>query len=336
MITGHSGILSISPPWFMPIYEPSKRRLSWPNGSQAFAFSAEEPDRLRGPQFHFAWGDEVAVWKYDEKTLAMLRFSLRLGKNPQAIYTTTPRPTTLMRQLLKDSPGRYISRGSTYDNKANLPAGYLQQIKEKYEGTRLGRQEIYAELLEDIPGALITPEHILHTDTTPSNITRTEVAIDPAVTNNPNSDSTGIIVAAKTSDNKVYILADYSMKASPEQWARRAIKAYHDFSCDRIIYEGNMGGDLVASTLRAVDNTVRIDKVTASKGKHIRFAPVAALYEQGKVFHVGQYADLEQQLCSFTLDGYCGDGSPDRADAAVYAITSLVLQKKKSHAAALY
>lgn len=339
MIEGESGLLAICPPWDRPTYEPSKRRLTWPNGSQAFTYSAEEPDRLRGPQFHYAWGDEVATWKYDQDTIDMLRLTLRLGKNPQVIYTTTPRPTELVKELLKKAEGNYITRGSTLDNAENLPTDYLKAILKRYEGTRLGRQEIYAEVLEDLEGAIVAQSMInkARVDAVPLGpmfFSKIVVAVDPATTANKKSDMTGIIVAGITTERQeIYILADLTLKGSPDEWAKKAVQAYHDYDASYIVAEVNQGGQMVVSTLQTVDRTVPVKTVHASKGKHIRFAPVGALYEQLRIHHVGRFASLEQEVCSFTLEGFEGKNSPDRADAAVYAVTELALLKKGRAAA---
>lgn len=336
MVQGVSGILNVCPGNEKPDYQPSKRRIVFPSGGKAYLYSSEKPERLRGPNHSHAWGDEISYWKHDEETLDMLRMTLRIGINPQVLFTMTPKPTALIKSLLAPENGHYVTTSSTMANKANLSPQFLKDIFKRYDGTRLGRQELYAELLEDIEGAIVTEEHIRTSRVSEINLdrlVRIEVAVDPAVTNHKKSDHTGIVVAGKDENDEVFILADLSMKGTPEQWATVAIRAAKQYQADRIVAETNNGGDLVLTTLRAVDRTVRVDKVTASRGKHIRFAPVGALYEQGKIHHVGRYPTLEEQVCAFSLDGYQGGDSPDRADALVWAVTSLVLRHKRGRAA---
>jgi len=328
MVEGESGILAISRPDFKPEYEPSKRRITWPNGAMAFTYSAEEPDRLRGPQHDFAWCDELATWKYPDDTWDNLIFGLRLGDNPRVVVTTTPKPIPLVRKLVND-PETVVTRGSTYENAANLPPSFLKEIRDKYEGTRLGRQEIYAEILDDVPGALWNRTMLdeLRVKKAPELI-RIVVAIDPAVTSGEDSDETGIIVAGKGVDGHAYVLDDLSCRLSPDGWARRAVDAYHRYEADRIVAEVNNGGDLVEATIRTVDSKAAYKAVRASKGKRTRAEPIAALYEQGKIHHVGSFPLLEDQMCNFTPDGY--DGSPDRVDALVWALTELMLKGERA------
>lgn len=337
MVEGESGILAISPPWNRPLYEPSKRRLTWPNGAIATTYSADQPERLRGPQHDAAWADEAGSWRYPD-AWDMLQFGLRLGSNPLVVVTTTPKPVKLVRTLLTASTTA-VTRGSTYDNAANLAPAFLEAIKAKYEGTRLGRQEIFAELLDDYPGALWQRANIdanrvkevyLH------DLVRVVVAIDPAVTSNEHSDETGIIVAGKGADGHAYILEDLSGRLSPDAWARRAVGAYYHYHADRIIAEVNQGGDLVERTIKTVDSKINYKAVRASRGKMVRAEPVAALYEQNKVKHVGNFDLLEDQQCTFTPDKTMHQaddeeetqrsGSPDRVDALVWALTELMLK----------
>lgn len=351
MVEGVSGIMKVCPPNERPEYVTTKRKLVFPSGGIAFLYSSQEPERLRGPNHSHAWGDEISYWKHSENTLDMLRFTLRMGKNPQTIFTMTPKPTNLIKSLIAPQENHYITSSSTMDNRANLSNQFIKEILKRYDGTRTGRQELYGEFLEDAEGAIVTHQHIsdarieLEEDEDNGDnelnalinrLVRIEVAVDPAVTNHKSSDHTGIIVAGKDSNDEVYVLADLSMKGSPEQWATVAINAAKKYSADRIVAEVNNGGDLVINTLRAVDRSIRVDKVHASRGKHIRFAPVGALYEQGKIHHVGRYPLLEEQLCLFSLDGYQGGDSPDRADALVWAVTSLVLGKQKYPVACFY
>lgn len=328
MVNGPSGILACSPPWFRPVYTPSTRSLTWPNHTKALLFSAEEPNRLRGPQCHAAWADEIAAWKYDE-TWSMLMFGLRLGRHPRCIATTTPRPTPLIRDLVeREGKDVVISRGNTYDNQVNLAETFLSQILAKYEGTRLGKQEIYAELLLDTPGALWTAEMLerAYSRTAPNDLDRIVVAIDPAVTKEESSDETGIIVAGAKSvmDVKMaYVLDDLTMKGTPMEWCRAAVSAYRHHGADRIVAEVNNGGDLVETVLRQVDPNVPFRAVRASHGKRIRAEPVSALYEQARVKHIGRFGKLEDQMRTFNPEEV--KKSPDRVDALVWALTELIV-----------
>lgn len=320
MVEGESGILAISPPWFRPLYEPSKRRLTWPNGAIATVYSADEPDRLRGPQHDGAWADELAAWQYPE-AWDMLMFGLRLGQDPRAVVTTTPKPVRLIKELLADKTVA-VTRGSTYENAANLAPAFLRQIVAKYEGSRLGRQELYAEILEDVEGALWQRQRIdeLRVARAPE-LLRVVVAVDPSASDDDTSDEAGIIVAGVSRDGHGYVLADLSGRLSPDGWARRAVHAYKEWLADRIVAEVNNGGDMVEHTIRTVDPGVPIKKLHASRGKFTRAEPVAALYEQGKVHHVGYFPALEDQMCTWTP----GQPSPDRMDAMVWALTELMI-----------
>lgn len=320
MVEGESGMLAVCPPWSRPIYEPSKRRLSWPNGAIATTYSADEPDRLRGPQHDGAWADEVAAWRYPE-TWDQLLFGLRLGPDPRAVVTTTPRPVKVIRELLK-APHAVTTRGSSYENRDNLADAFFAQITSRYEGTRLGRQELYAEVLDDVPGALWTRDMLerCRRQKAPE-MSRVVVAIDPAVTSGEEADETGIVVAGKGVDGHGYVLADLTCRLSPDGWAARAVEAYRHFEADRIVAEVNNGGDMVESVIRTKDRLVPFTAVRASRGKRVRAEPVAALYEQERVHHVGLFPQLEDQQCTFVPDAL--DGSPDRVDALVWAFSSL-------------
>jgi predicted phage terminase large subunit-like protein len=322
MIEGESGILRISPPWFRPEYEPSKRRLTWPNGATATTYSAEEPDQLRGPNVDGAWCDELAAWKYAQEAWDMLMFTLRAGSDPRAVVTTTPRPTKIVRDLVAASTS-HVTRGRTYDNAANLAPAFMKQITAKYAGTRLGRQELDAEILDDNPGALWKRDQIEASRTTkpPDAFSRVVVAIDPAVTHSEDSDETGVIVGALGKDGHGYILEDASLKASPDGWARAAVTGYHKYHADRIVAETNNGGEMVEHTLRTIESTIPYRAVHASRGKLTRAEPVAALYEQSRVHHVGAFPALEDQMCQWTP----GDSSPDRMDALVWLLTDLMI-----------
>ncbi len=303
--------------------------LTLTNGSRFKLFSAEEPDRLRGPQHHRAWCEELAAWDRPE-TWDQLLFGLRLGTRPQVVITTTPRPTPLVRSLLKRQDV-HVTRGSTFDNAPNLAPSALAQLRDRYEGTRLGRQELYAEVLEDVEGALWTSQQLeyLRVPTAPE-LRRVVVAIDPAVTSADDSDETGIIVAGQGADGHVYVLADLSTRDSPQAWMRRALAAYDEHHADRLVAEVNNGGDLIEAMVRSqVGSRVAYRKVTASRGKRTRAEPVAALYEQGRVHHVGGLPQLEDQMCSWTPDA---GGSPDRLDALVWAVTDLALGRSRGFA----
>jgi predicted phage terminase large subunit-like protein len=327
MIEGESGILAISPAHFKPVWEPSKRRLTWPNGTIATCYSAEEPERLRGPQHDLAWCDELCAWKYQQASWDMLTFGLRLGSHPRSIITTTPKPTTFIKELIQDE-SVVITRGSTFDNFDNLADTFKQQIVKKYDGTRLGRQELYAEIMTDIPGALWNDKNIeaLRRDNLPP-FKRIIVAVDPPVTSGPDADECGIIIAGRGDDGHIYIIEDESIQGlSPHGWCERVIKAYEAFNADRVIAEVNNGGELIENLLRHVKQTVSYKAVRASRGKLARAEPICALYEQGLVHHVQRFAKLEKQMCEFTSDfnknimGY----SPDRVDALVWAVTELM------------
>jgi len=336
MIEGESGILATASSWCRPQFEPSKRRLTWPSGAIATAFSSEEADRLRGPQHDFAWADELAAWANPIDTWNMLQFGLRLGAHPRCVVTTTPRPLRLLRDFLaRAAQGGdvVVTSDSTFANAANLAGPFLEAIRARYEGTRLGRQELNAELLEDVPGALwsrvMMDEAALKT--TLPDMARVVVAVDPSGTAgaSDNGDSVGIVVAGKAVDGKAYILADRTCKLSPDGWGRRTVHAYQEFKADRIIAERNFGGAMVEHVIRTVDGSASYREVTASRGKIARAEPVAALYEQGRVKHAHSFPELEDEMCAMTPDGYVGDGSPDRADAAIWALTELMLAHRQ-------
>lgn len=340
MVEGDSGILASSPPWFRPKWEPSigdAGRLTWPNGAQAFGYSAAEPQALRGPQHHAGWCDEVAAWRRMRDAWDMYRFGLRLGQSPRTCITTTPTPAALIKELVSDrrkapdgTPLVRIVRGRTYDNAANLADDFLAELKAKYEGTRLGRQELDGEILTDKPGALWTLTTLERTRAgaeLPA-MQRIVVAIDPPVSSKEGADECGIIVAGLGSDGHGYVLADESERGlDPRQWAEKAIAAFVVHQADRIVAEANQGGEMVSTVLRQVDANVPVKLVHATRGKYIRAEPVSALYAQGRVHHSGYFKVLEDQMTDFTADfdrtksGY----SPDRLDALVWALTELML-----------
>jgi phage terminase large subunit-like protein len=328
MVMGESGLLAVAPPWRRPRHEPSKRRLVWPNGAIATLYSADEPERLRGPQHDAAWCDELGSWRYPE-AWDMLMFGLRLGVDPRVVVTTTPRPIDMIRELVAD-PKVAVTRGVTAENRANLAPNFLAQIVRKYQGTRLGRQELEAEILEDLPGALWSRGMIEGTrKRTSPDLVRVVVAIDPAVSSGENADETGIIAAGKDDSGHGWVLADASGRYQPAEWARIAIATYRAHAADRIVAEVNNGGEMVEATLRMIDPNIPFAAVRASRGKATRAEPVAALYEQGRIHHLGAFPQLEDQMCGFarnsreSLDPRSSGPSPDRVDALVWAMTDL-------------
>ena len=324
MIEGDSGILSVFPPHQMPDYRKKPVRLTFHTGAIALGYNATQPDQLRGPQFEVAWSDEVAKWRYARETWDQLQFGLRLGDSPKQIVTTTPRPIELVKSIVSGGEGRVaLTRGRTLDNRSNLSARFLEKIEERYAGTRLGRQELEGEILGDLPGALWRMDNIdpYRVREAPQ-MERIVVAVDHAVTNGEESNEHGV-VAAGVSDRRGFLLRDESLSGTPGQWARRAIALYHELDADAIVVEVNQGGDLVRNTLLSVQPNLNIIEVRASRGKHVRAEPVASLYEQGRISHVGSFPELESQMCQMTTAGYEGDGSPDRLDAAVWAFTEL-------------
>lgn len=320
-IEGDSGLLNVLPREAVQTWNRSLGELILINGTRYKAFSADEPERLRGPQHHRAWADELAAWRYPE-AWDQLMFGLRLGEHPQAVVTTTPKPTPLVKALVAAKTS-HVTRGSTFDNAANLAPSALQMLKEKYEGTRLGRQELEAEILGDLPGALwsLATLDAYRLREAPQ-MGRIVVAVDPAVTATEASDEHGIIVAG-LADQRGVVLEDASLSGSPNEWARRAVSLYRSWNADAIVIEVNQGGDMVAHTIRTIDPNVKIREVRASRGKHVRAEPIAALYEQGRVAHVGSFPVLENQMTQMTTNGFEGEGSPDRVDALVWAMTEL-------------
>ena len=322
---GESGIINILRSYgSLADYNRSQGSIMLTNGSKIKLFSADEPDRLRGPQHHGAWCDELAAWRYPD-TWDQLQFGLRLGNNPRTVITTTPRPVLLIRNLVNRNDGTVkIVRGSTFDNAANLAPQALLELQARYAGTRMGRQELYGELLTESDSALWTrallDEARITTENAPPYY-RVVVAIDPAVTSGESSDETGIIVAGATPDGHYYIIEDATMRGTPEMWARKAVEMYRKHKCDRVIAEVNNGGDMVESVLRQVDSTIPYRKVHASRGKQVRAEPISALSEQGRLHLVGSFPLLEDQLVTWEPGS---DRSPDRMDAMVWAITDLM------------
>lgn len=322
MIEGESGILAVCPG---AVFKKSRATVTFPNGNIAEGYTAEKPNRLRGPQFGAAWCDEVSSWTYDQDSWDNLEFGLRLGVNPQCMITSTPKPRPLYKALLKLADR--ISRGSTFENQGNLAPSFIAKIKDRYEGTRLGRQELYAELLEDVEGALWKRDDIKYGKS--DDYVRKVVAIDPATTSTESSDKCGLVVCGLGADGKGRVIGDFSCRVSPKEWAERAINLFHAHSCDRIIAETNNGGDLVETVLRTIDQNIPFRKVNASRGKRTRAEPIASLYEQGKIEHEKPFDELEDQMCNWVPDS--GMKSPDSMDAMVWAFTDLMLKRQREY-----
>lgn len=320
-VEGVSGILNILREYdAIKDWNKANGIISLKNGSIIQTFSADTPDSLRGPQFHYGWLDELGAWPYED-TFNQYQFGLRLGDHPQTVITTTPRPTKLIKDLIKRE-STFVIRGSTFENAENLSESALLEMQARYAGTRLGQQELYGAILDDNPGALwsrglLESARVKEAPT----LTRIVVGIDPAVTSGEDSDSTGIVVAGLSADGHYYILADYTLKASPQVWAEKAVYAFELHKADRIIAETNNGGDLVVHLLQQVKNTIPVKKVTASRGKAVRAEPIAALSEQGKLHMVGYFPELEDELCEY--EPGVTSKSPDRMDAMVWAVTEL-------------
>nr|WP_223477116.1 terminase family protein [Oricola indica] len=338
MIGGESGVLSVC--WKgdrthggellgRPVFEPTKRRLSWRNGATAMVFSAEEPDRLRGPQNEKIWADELCAWKYPQATWDMAMFGLRLGTSPQVCITTTPKPLGLLRDILKD-PATAVTRGATFDNAANLAAGFLDTVRAKYEATNLGRQELYAEILDEAEGALWSRAALdgIRRERSPA-LTRIVVAVDPPAGSKTTSDACGIVAVGLAADRTAHVIADCSLRAAkPSAWAARAVALYQSLEADLILAEVNQGGDMVEAVIRQVDESVALKKVHAGRSKWLRAEPVAALYEQGRVTHARGLDALEDEMCAFGTDGLASGRSPDRLDALVWAMSDLMLKAR--------
>jgi phage terminase large subunit-like protein len=329
MVEGECGLMSVASPWCRAHYEPSKRLITWPNGAIATLYSAEDPDMLRGPQHDTAWCDELAKWTYLEAAWDNLQLGLRLGKRPQQMVTTTPRALAVLRSILQRSDS-VITRSTSYDNRDNLAPAFFAQVISRYEGTRFGRQEIEAELLDEIQGALWTRAMIddaLASRNVPlPKMVRVVVGVDPSGTRGQDGrDSVGIVVAGKAIDGRCYVMDDWTCSLSPAGWGRRVAEAVARHDADCVVAEENFGGAMVDQVLRAADVGTRIKMVHASHGKIARAEPICALYEQKRVGHADAFKELEDQFCALTPDGYVGKGSPDRADAAIWALTELML-----------
>ena len=331
MIEGVSGILSVHGRGERPRWEPSRRRLTWKTGAVAQGFSAEEPESLRGPQFAAAWCDELAKWRRGEEVYDMLQFALRLGTWPRQLITTTPRPIALLKRILAD-PATVVSRAGTKKNASNLAPEFLARISERYAGTRLGRQELDGEIVEEAQGALWSRGQLeaLRVTAAPA-LRRIVIAVDPAAASHRRADACGIVGAGIDGAGMLYVLADATLAAAkPHAWASAAVALYHKLEADALVAEVNQGGEMVASVIAQVDAGVPVKSVRATRGKYLRAAPVAQLYEQGKVRHVGAFAALEDELCAFGPAGLAGGRSPDRLDALVWALTELALQPARA------
>ena len=338
LVEGPAGFLARAPKWNRPDYEPSKRRLTWTNGATVTLFSAEEPDSLRGPQHDFAICDELAKWKYSTEAFDNLMFGLRLkrpGSRPRCLIATTPLPIKIIKALLarqrteaNPSGDVVVTRGSTLENSANLAPSFINQIIERYKGTRLERQEVFGEVLLDVPGALFSLENLENTrvHSAPQDLERVVIGVDPAGSSTEGADETGIIVAARGSDGNGYVLADPSGVYTPLEWASAAVNAYRTFKADLIVAERNFGGEMVAANIASVDANVPVKLVTSSRGKVLRAEPIASLFAQRRAHLVGSFPTLEDQACRFTSEWDRGrDGSPDRVDAMVFALAELVI-----------
>jgi phage terminase large subunit-like protein len=331
---GDSSIMKCSPPWFMPKYEPSKRRLTWPNGATAVAFSGDDPDQLRGPEHDTVWIDELAKMRYPQETWDNMELGLRLGPDPRVICTTTPRPIPIIKKLVAD-PDTIDVVGSSYENKENLSPHFIRRIEKQYEGTRLGRQEIWGDILDDVLGALWNRSILeaSRVNLTPE-LFRIVVAVDPAAS----TGDTGIVVVGigwHNGEIHGFTLDDLTLSGSPATWGNAVVAAYHKWKADCIVAEVNHGGDMVERVIRTVPGGARVHYkcVRASRGKRVRAEPVAGLFEQGRAHHVGYFADLEDQLCSWTPED---SESPDRLDAEVWAYTELMLEDEPEDFVVVY
>ncbi|MGF7201337.1 phage terminase large subunit-like protein [Sphingobium olei] len=327
MVEGASGVLSVAPWWARPDYAPALRRLTWPNGAMAMLFGAAEPEGLRGPQFSHGWADEIAKWAGGEAAWDNLMMGMRLGRSPRVLATTTPRPVPLVRRLVA-AEDVAVTKGTTAENEANLAPGFVAAMAAQYGGTRLGRQELDGELIEEVEGALWTRDLIerCRVAHVPEVLTRVVVAVDPPAS--AGGDACGIVVAGIGGDGRGYVIADASVEGQrPEGWARAVAAAAMLHGADRVVAEANNGGQMVESVLRAAEAGLPVRLVHASRGKAARAEPVAALYEAGRVAHRGAFPALEDQLCGLLAGGgYVGPGrSPDRADALVWAMSELML-----------
>jgi phage terminase large subunit-like protein len=325
MVDGVSGLLAVHPRWERPVWEVGRRRLVWPNGAVAQAFSAEEPESLRGPQFDAAWCDELAKWPRAELAWDNLQFALRLGRRPREIVTTTPRPTPLLKRLAAD-PRTAVTRAATAANRYNLAPAFLDQVVGRYQGTRLGRQELDGEFVDERPDAFWSREKLdacRIAPVEPADLTRIVVAVDPPSGSGAAS-RCGIVAAGRMEDGSFAVIADATVSgARPEAWADAVAQLYRSLDADAVVVEVNQGGDMAESVLKTADAALPVLKVRASRGKHVRAEPISALYARGLVRHAGNFAALEDEMCLFGADGLADGRSPDRMDALVWALTAL-------------
>lgn len=326
MIEGESGILAICPDDERPEYKKSERKLIWPNGATSLIFTADEPERLRGKQHKKLWADELAAWRYQE-AWDQAKFGLRLGNRPQAVCTTTPKPVRNILDLLKDKSA-IVTKGTTYENRSNLAPSFFDEIIKKYEGTRLGRQELRAEVLTDVPGALWTREMIPHLPrSSVPMLSRIVVAIDPPASSTESSNECGLVAAGMEASTAAYVLADRSGVMSPREWGAKAVKLYKELEADCIVAEVNQGGEMVTHVIHSIDPNVPVKTVRATRGKYVRAEPISAIYARGNVYHTELFETLEDQMCTFTPDfDRLQNGSPDRLDALVWAMSELFPQ----------
>ncbi|WP_159601544.1 DNA-packaging protein [Starkeya nomas] len=335
MVEGVSGLLSVHPRHERPSWEPTRRRLEWPNGAVAQGFSADDPESLRGPQFHAAWCDELAKWRYAQAAFDMLQFGLRLGRRPRQMATTTPRPNPLIRALIAD-PRTAVTRMGTASNAAHLAPTFLETVVGRYAGTRLGRQELDGELIEDRPDALWNRAAIeaAREGAAPELVRQMErvvVAVDPPASSRKHADACGIVAAGIDRDGMVHVLGDESAQGlTPIGWGGRAVGLFHRLEADRVVVEVNQGGEMVKTILAGIDPAVPVSEVRATRGKWLRAEPVAALYEQGRVRHAGAFPALEDEMCDFGPEGLSNGRSPDRLDALVWAVTALALGPREA------
>lgn len=329
MIEGVSGLLAVHARGERPSWVPSRKRLEWQNGAVAYAFSAEDPQSLRGPQFACAWSDELAKWRYAEATFDMLQFGLRLGRAPRQLITTTPRPTALLKRLMGERSCA-VTRAPTRVNALNLAPTFLKSVMARYDGTRLGRQELDGEIIEDRPDALWSRALLESCRVARApDLQRIVVAVDPPASSSKRADACGIVAAGITADGIVHVVADDTIAGvTPTAWAARAIALWRRLEADALIAEVNQGGEMVRAVIVQVDPTVPVNAVRATRGKWLRAEPVAALYEQGRVKHAGHFPALEDEMCDFASSGLSSDRSPDRVDALVWAVTALALMPR--------
>ncbi len=329
MIEGVSGLLAVHGWHERPMWLPSRKRLEWSDGQVAQVFSAEDPESLRGPQFSCAWSDEMAKWRYAQDAFDMLQFGLRLGSQPRQLITTTPRPTAFLKGLI-EHPTSVVTRATTRDNANNLAPTFLQTVMGRYANTRLGRQELEAEIIEDRPDALWSRALLeeCRVSEAPA-LQRIVVAVDPPASSGKRAAACGIVAAGITEDGTCYVIADDSVSGlTPNGWAMKAIALWHRLRADALVAETNQGGEMVRTVINGIDFSVPVTNVHATRGKWVRAEPVAALYEQGRVKHAGIFAALEDEMCDFGINGLSGGRSPDRVDALVWAIAALAFQAR--------